>query len=858
MIIADDGLHGGTHAPVIEGLEVTNAEFMNAVAGGVGDRLTVLRHPHNLLAKTWRADGTIKQYDEAKYFTHNEVSVRSLAELSALLTKLQTDPRRCIIRGRYVGDEVAAIRDSERQAGKVRRALDYFDDQPLHAVLFDVDKFTPLMSPDPLDGISEFIQTMLPAAFHTAGYHWQLSNSAGHATKHDGELRVHLWFWLSTPRLSAELKAWAKAAGVKVDLAVFHPVQVHYTAGPVMEPGVVDPIAQRCGLVTSDAVELEIDPAVLAQAERPAAGRGQRLREVAAEDPIAQRLAELGLIKGPVRDGFNIECPFENVHTPGSGGESSTQYFLPNTGGRTLGNFKCLHDSCGARRRGEFLARLGIDEVVDAFDIVELDEQQAAESAAAAIQNAKRPPARPAVVLETDIERAKRIEREKSKAIGSDGERAPLPTQRLWTGSEMLEELVLLEEGTRVSRVSDPRYVLPFEEFKKSSAGSVETTKNAAGRPTKVHRAQLWLESPDRKTVRTQTFAPGREGLCRSPDNVPAQNLWVPRRHAAPANWRELSAPFFGHVEYLVPALAERERFLDWLAHIEQEPGDLPSTHYLLVAQQTGIGRNWLAYALARAFAGHTALGFDLSAALKSGFNGSLSMKLLAVVDELHEGGPGGAHTPAAEKLKSMLTEATRLINPKHGRQHVEFNCARFLMFSNHAAALPLADNDRRVIVIENPSERRSEEYFIELYALLDDPTFGAALVEAFRQRNISLFNPGAPAPMTEAKARTIRAGRTEIEQAVRDVATEWPSACITSCRLTRAVSDALGGRTWNTQSACVAAGLVKYAGRHRVAGVQSHIWVLRDHAAWRSAEPAAVVHETERGQVAAGGEDFA
>lgn len=572
-----------------------------------------------------------------------------------------------------------------------------------------------------------------------------------------------------------------------------------------------------------------------------------------ADSAEVAHLDAAGWLTGGNRDdgAVNVRCPRGELHTSDTG-PSSTTYFPAGVGGCSEGGFECRHQSCGKPTTTEFQQASGLLAVATraAFDLVTLDVKDAADAAIARARNAEKAAKQmPPIVLETQRERAARI--------GREGDRAPLPTQRVMTGSEMLDELVLLEEGTRVSRVSNPRYVLAFEEFRKSTAGSVEITKNEAGRKLKMHRAQLWLESSDRKTVRTQTFAPGRAALCLSPDNVPAQNLWMPRTGAAPVNWRELSAPFFEHVAYLVPVAAERNRFLDWAAHIEQVPGELPSTHYLMVASQTGIGRNWLAYALARAFAGHTALGFDLSAALKSGFNGSLSMKLLAVVDELHEGGPGGAHTPAAEKLKSMLTEATRLINPKHGRQHTEFNCSRFLMFSNHAAALPLADNDRRVIVIENPSERRNEAYFRGLYALLDDPSLGPALAEALKQRDIGAFNPGAPAPMTEAKARTIRAGRSEVEQAVRDVAAEWASDCITSSRLTHVVGQALGGKTWSTQSACVAAGLVKYAGRVKVAGVASHVWVLRDPRGWCAAAPGEVAAEVERGQKAVDGAEF-
>lgn len=572
-----------------------------------------------------------------------------------------------------------------------------------------------------------------------------------------------------------------------------------------------------------------------------------RARQAAdVDDPAVAWLHENWEVTGEHADGMlDVRCPWAVEHTSDTG-PSSTTYLPAGVGGEALAGFHCLHAHCSGRTIFDFRRAVGFDDPADVFDVVELTDDQVAEAAAAAIRNAMRP-AR--VAAETQRERAARI--------GREGDH-PTPTQRLMTASEMLEELVFLEEGSRVSWLRAPRVVLPFEEFKRAHAGSLEVAKNAVGRPTKVHRAILWLEHRDRKTVRGQTFAPGRPAFCLSPGGEPAQNLWKPRAAAPPADWQDLAAPFFEHVAYLVPNPAERERFLDWIAHIEQAPGTLPSTHYLLVAKQTGIGRNWLAYAMAPVFAGHTALGFDLGEALRSGFNGALSQTLLAVVDELHEGGPGGPNKPAAEKLKSMLTEATRRINPKYGRQHVEFNCARFLMFSNHEAALPLADNDRRVVVIENPNERRGADYYSRLYAMLDDPDLGAALAEAFRRRDISGFNPGEVAPMTAAKARTIRAGRSEIEQAVRDVAAEWPADCITSSRLTLEVTEALGGRTWNTQGVCVAAGLVKYPGRVKVAGVAAHVWLLRDPRGWSVRPPAAVAAEVRRGEDIANVHEFA
>ena len=341
----------------------------------MSDTISILRHSVNLLAKTWRADGTMSAYGDAKYFTLEEHTVTDVGALSALLTRVEANPKACVIRGRYVGSELARERDPEFQTGKVRRALDYFDDQPLHSVLIDVDKFEPLCADalaDPQGAINEFVFTALPEPFHGASYHWQLSNSAGHPTK-GAELRAHLWFWLATPLTSAQLKTWAKATGLKADLALFNPVQVHYTALPVFEPGQVDPYPVRSGFVSGlfgDEVVLEIDEALLAQAVSSTGGRGARLREVAAEDPIAQALYDRSLVKSQRREGgLNIECPYSDEHTSVSG-ETSTVYYPPNTGGYAVGHFKCLHASCVGRTRGQFLARLGVDEVLADFEDV--------------------------------------------------------------------------------------------------------------------------------------------------------------------------------------------------------------------------------------------------------------------------------------------------------------------------------------------------------------------------------------------------------------------------------------------------------------------------------------------------------
>lgn len=193
----------------------------------------------------------------------------------------------------------------------------------------------------------------------------------------------------------------------------------------------------------------------------------------------------------------------------------------------------------------------------------------------------------------------------------------------------------------------------------------------------------------------------------------------------------------------------------------------LPHTHYLMVASQTGIGRNWLTSLLARVWAGATRLGFDLVGAMQSGFNGALSRRLLVIVDELKAADTSYGTASHAQQLKTMLTVEHRGINPKFGRQHIEFNCARWLMLSQHYDALPLERADRRVIVITNPTERRSTDYYAAAYARLDDADFVQAVGHWLAARDIRGFNPSEPAPLTASKAKAIDACVSDLERAL-------------------------------------------------------------------------------------------
>jgi hypothetical protein len=313
--------------------------------------------------------------------------------------------------------------------------------------------------------------------------------------------------------------------------------------------------------------------------------------------------------------------------------------------------------------------------------------------------------------------------------------------------------------------------------------------RNAAGKKVnKIAPAlKCWIASKERKTVEVLAWVPGARQICQPPEGQgPAFNMWRGLTPMAfPEDWQERVQPFLEHVEFLVPIKEERERFLAWLAHIVQRPEVLPHTCYLMITPTRGIGRNLLASIIVRALRGFVAVGVSLSELLDGGYTGRLSMKLLAIVDEVREGS-GARRYERANRFSQIVTEEHRHINMKYGLQSVEKNCCRWLNFSNHDDALPFDNADRRVIVIANPTVRKEAAYYERLYGLLGDGSFIGSVRHWLETLDIGGFRPGEHAPMNVAKLRALNEMLSETERAV----VEFKEDCKTELTSRKAVKE--------------------------------------------------------------------
>lgn len=409
-------------------------------------------------------------------------------------------------------------------------------------------------------------------------------------------------------------------------------------------------------------------------------------------------------------------------------------------------------------------------------------------------------------------------------------------TTPLMTLNEACEKLVFIRVGDGAVIHRDRKIASKWNGARKDFAASEhrfetgETDSEGNPKTKTVKVLDAWLNVEGKLSVDELTWQPGEPEFCRSLDGLGnAYNTYVPLKTTEPPqNWHEWVKPFVDHVAYLVPIDDERNRFMQWLAHIIQKPHELPHTCYLFFTATQGTGRGTLAEILARVFRGYAAIGLSPDMIMGDGFNGRASKKLFATIDEIREGSRS-PHSREAQAFKGKVVEKEKHINPKYGVQSVELNCTRWLLFSNYPDAIPFDNNDRRVIVIENPTTGASPEWFDYLRQHMEHGEFFAAIQHYLATLDLTGFKPGAHAPMNAAKRKVLAAMEGQALRAARQFAQEWPGALA-------AVSDLrafIGDDDWPKHSGTVAklveaAGMLSSGKKVKVSNVSESVLIVR------------------------------
>jgi hypothetical protein len=216
--------------------------------------------------------------------------------------------------------------------------------------------------------------------------------------------------------------------------------------------------------------------------------------------------------------------------------------------------------------------------------------------------------------------------------------------------------------------------------------------------------------------------------------------------------------PFLQLILRLIPNRAARRYVLRWLAHLTQHPDRKMHVSLAFWSMQQGVGKNLLFECVA-AIIGPAHATLIGQAELASSFNGWASRKILVIGDEVSN----SDRRQDTDKLKGLVTGTTIYINEKYQPAREVPNLLNFIFLSNHNDALFLDDQDRRYFVWEITADRLSEAdagRFIEWR----DGGGLAALHYFLKHRDISNFNPKAPAPMTDAKQQMVQDNRSDLE----------------------------------------------------------------------------------------------
>lgn len=772
------------------------------------DFLTILTHSHSRLTKMWMADGTISGYDETKNYQVGSVAVSSIQGLSAVLTGLESQHNKAVIRGKFKGDAAAAVIDAdEYKPGLARKISALYDDVPHHWVLIEVDNFTCVADPlwDTETAINEYVTASLPSAFHDISYHWQLSSSAGHV-KSAGGLKVHLWFWLATAATSVDLKAWAKASPkMTLDSSVFNSVQLHFTSAPMFAPGVSDPVPLRSGLVNGmfgDSVDLDLrstdttgtpgtalatwDDDLMSLS--PTLGwttefARELMMSINADSDRATWVSDLSALHhetGGSAEGLEIAvewsqtasnfCDRKDVE---GRWESFGKYRgSPITGKWLLKRRSECHVQLKYRARAEWAAK--IEQATDEFTV--------------------REKVCPEIAKDTRLDdfAKKALSQLLHEAFKRMGSKYPIADCR-----KLLDErrLPKADRDSPLPEWAEPWvYITNTDKFFRPDSEETLTMQGFNARFNRelpcdesgsiaLNASWTVLNEMGLMTVTKSLYLPWAPAIFTQA-GVQCVNTYRPSTAPTPvdtltpAHWVLINR-VVRHIDLIAGGRKEVvQTMLDWIAHNVQNPG-VKVRWAPLIKGVEGDGKTILS-SLVACIMGRANVRNIGPKVLGTDFTGWAEGAAVGVLEEMRL--TGHSRYDIANALKPFITNDSIEVHSKGKDTREVINTMNYIAFTNYVDALPLTDTDRRWWTIFSPFSSIAEMetavkkwcpdlgvYFDELHEVINQ--YPAVLRRWMLDFKISAdFRPNSSAPMSAEKAVMIGMNTSDDEDAVRDV----------------------------------------------------------------------------------------
>lgn len=333
----------------------------------------------------------------------------------------------------------------------------------------------------------------------------------------------------------------------------------------------------------------------------------------------------------------------------------------------------------------------------------------------------------------------------------------------------------------------------------------------------------------DRKAARVhnERYLPGSKQEIVEHDGVSWLNTWEPTKlKAIPGD----VAPFVNHILYFCSGRQrEAEHILDWFAFVAQNPGKKINHALLLISPHQGTGKDTMAEMLAEIL-GHSNVSVVQDEDVNEGRYDFMRRAQIVVVPETM----GGDRRDLANKLKPLITQPLVRINEKHVKAYSIPNTSNFVMFSNYKNAAYIEDKDRRYFVIICEAAPRSIAYFDDLYDNYIRTEKMGAFLDFLLKRDLSKFNPYAPAPdtpdKTTVKNATMGGGEAWLQYQWESNAHPFDKNVVSLVDVLAWIQEMKGPRmTIQDISRFLAKQGGGDLGKRRVGGKQPRLWAVRD-----------------------------
>jgi hypothetical protein len=329
-------------------------------------------------------------------------------------------------------------------------------------------------------------------------------------------------------------------------------------------------------------------------------------------------------------------------------------------------------------------------------------------------------------------------------------------TKRLW---QMNNEVVYIRDpgmvvAQRTGQKMDCSKFSAHSDWATVSVPNRQMLPNGTSIVKKEAAAPTWLKWPMRRVVDKLSYLPGEERFTQK-DDLLYLNQWR-GWGAEPA--KGSVKPFLDLVDHLFQDTEKEAKswFLDWCAYPIQFPGTKLFSAAIVHGRMTGTGKTLIGYTLARIY-GNNFIKIKSKDLYDTWW---AENRQFVLGDEIS----GSDKRAEADMMKAMITQEEVNINIKYIPQFSIPDCVNYYLTSNHADALFLEDEDRRFFVHEVMVAPLSEEFYKAYDKWLKKDGGAGALMQWFMDRDLSHFNPKAPAFRTAARDRMIMSGKSDLD----------------------------------------------------------------------------------------------